>query len=50
MTSDEIRSNIRYNENLIDQYIREKSGLEKQVEELEALRSKYSSLQSRFGE
>lgn len=50
MTIEEIRSNIRYNENLIDQYSREKRDLEKQISELEALSAKYSGLQSRFGD
>lgn len=50
MTIEELRSNIRYNENLIDQYSREKRDLEKQISELEALHAKYSGLQSRFGD
>ena len=50
MTIAEIRSNIRYNENLIEQYSNEKRGLETQISELEALSSKFSGLQSRFGD
>lgn len=48
MTVDEIYGNIRYNENLIDQYTNERRALEAQIEELDLLRSKYSGLQSRF--
>lgn len=50
MTIEEIRSNIRYNENLIAQYSQEKRDLENQISELEALSAKYSGLQSRFGD
>lgn len=50
MTEAEIRSNIRYNEDLIDQYTQEKRDVEAQIDELDALKSKYSGLQSRFGE
>lgn len=50
MTVEEIRSNIRYNENLIDQYISEKADLEKQIDELDLLKSKYSSVQTNFGD
>lgn len=50
MTVEEIRSNIRYNESLIDQYSIEKQKIEKQIEELEEVRGKYANLQNRFGE
>ena len=50
MTVSQIRSNIRYNENLIDEYTRERRELEKQIEELEALGDKYGRLQTRFGD
>jgi peptidoglycan hydrolase CwlO-like protein len=50
MTVSEIYGNIRYNENLIDQYQAERRGLEAQIGELEALRNKFASLQERFGE
>lgn len=49
MTISEIRSNIRYNENLIEQYSQEIKNLENQISELEALNEKYSNLQSEFG-
>lgn len=48
MTSNEIRANIRYHENCIDSYYREKRNLEGQLDDLEALRDKFSSLQNRF--
>lgn len=50
MTVDEIYGNIRYNENLIDQFQRERRDLERQIAELESLRDKFSVLQMRFEE
>lgn len=50
MTIDEIYSNIRYNENLIDSYYAQRRRLEQQINELENLRNKFSSLQNRFCE
>lgn len=48
MTVSEIQSNISYNENLINQFYAEKEELETQIEELEQLRSKFSTLQNNF--
>ena len=50
MTADEIRYNIWYNEDLIDQRIAEKVDLEKQIEELDLLKSKFSRVQTDFGD
>jgi len=50
MTVAEIRSNITYNENLIDQYTSQKRELERQIGELDLLASKFAGLQSRFGD
>lgn len=50
MTVYEIRSNIIYNENLIEQFTNEKQDLENQICELEMLGAKYSGLQSEFGD
>ena len=50
MTEAEIWSNIRYNENKIDEYADQIRRLERQINELESLRNKCSSLQSRFAE
>lgn len=50
MTIDEIYSNIRYNERLIDEYHAQRRQLEQQINELENLRIKFNNLQSRFGE
>lgn len=49
MTEAEIRQNIRYNENLIDQYMADRSNYQREIEELEALKSKYTNLQNDFG-
>ncbi len=49
MTANEIRNNIRYNENLIDQFYAEKAEIEKKIEELECLRAKFTTLQDHFG-
>ncbi len=49
MTANEIRNNIRYNENLIDQFYAEKAEIEKKIEELECLRTKFTTLQDNFG-
>ncbi len=49
MTANEIRDNIRYNENLIDQFYAEKAEIEKKIEELELLRAKFTTLQDNFG-
>lgn len=48
MNVNEIKSNIRYNENLIDQFYSEKLSIEKKIEELEQLRNKFGTLQSNF--
>ena len=48
MTSSEIRGNIRYNENLINQFYNEKRGLESQLNDLESLRNKFTVLQNNF--
>lgn len=48
MTSSEIRGNIRYNENLINQFTNEKRTLEEQINELESLRNKFAVLQNDF--
>lgn len=48
MTPDQIRDNIRYNENLIDQFYSEKTSIEEKIEELEQLRGKFSTLQNSF--
>ncbi len=50
MTIEEVRSNIRYNEDLIDQFTAEKNGLYNQIEELEALGGKFTNLQTKFGD
>lgn len=50
MTEAEIWSNIRYNEQKIDEHAAEIRRLERQINELEALRNKCGSLQSRFSE
>ncbi len=49
MTSSEIRNNIRYNENLINQYNTEKRNINNKLDELECLRDKFSALQNDFG-
>lgn len=49
MTSSEIRNNIRYNENLINQYNAEKCNINNKLDELECLRNKFSTLQNDFG-
>ena len=50
MTADEIRYNIWYNEDLIDQYTSEKASLEKKIDELDQLKSKFGSVQTSFGD
>lgn len=49
MTVSEIRSNIRYNENLIEEFSKEKQNIENQINELEKLNEKYEGLRSKFG-
>ena len=49
MTVNEIRNNIIYNENLIEQYYAEKRSIEAQIDELEQLRGKFTTLQNNFG-
>lgn len=49
MTVSEIRTNIIYNENLIEQYYAEKKTTEAQIIELEQLRGKFTTLQNNFG-
>ena len=48
MTVSEIRNNIYYNENLIDQYRAEKRDLDNKIEELECLRNQITSFQDEF--
>ena len=50
MTEAEIWSNIRYNEQKIDEHAAQIRRLERQINDLEALRNKCSTLQSRFSE
>lgn len=49
MTVNEIRNNIIYNENLIEQFYAEKRTIEAQIDELEQLRGKFTTLQNNFG-
>lgn len=49
MTVNEIRNNIIYNENLINQFYAEKRTIETQINELEQLRGKFTTLQNNFG-
>lgn len=49
MTKAEVKSNIRYNENLIAQYRNNISQLQSQINELERLRTKFQNLQNAFG-
>ncbi|MEE0931023.1 MAG: hypothetical protein UIM53_08485 [Acutalibacteraceae bacterium] len=49
MTISEIQSNINYNEGLIEQFYTEKRTLETQIDELEQLREKFTTLQNNFG-
>lgn len=49
MTVNEIQNNIIYNENLIYQFNYEKREIEAQINELEQLREKFSTLQTNFG-
>lgn len=49
MTVNEIRNNIIYNENLIEQFYAEKRAIESQIDELEQLRDKFTTLQNNFG-
>lgn len=48
MTVDSIRNNIIYNENLVDQFYAEKKSIEAQIDELEQLRGKFTTLQNSF--
>lgn len=48
MTVAEIRNNIIYNENLINQLYDEKRLIEQKIDELEKLREKFSVLQNNF--
>lgn len=50
MTSGEIRAKIRYYEGLIDEYNREKLQLEKDLDELDRLKTKVAGLQTSFGD
>lgn len=50
MNSYEIRNNIRYNENLIDQYYSEKAGIVTKIEELEQLQKRFTTFQNEFCE
>ena len=50
MNSGTIRSNIRYNEDLLDEYSAERKAITEAITELEALKQKYSTLQDKFGE
>ena len=50
MTSGEIRAKIRYYEGLIDEYNREKLQLEKDLDELDRLKTKVTGLQTSFGD
>ena len=50
MNSETIRSNIRYNEDLLDEYSAEKKAITEAITELETLKQKYSTLQDKFGE
>lgn len=50
MTTYQIRSNIRYNEDILDQLQIEKREIERKLEELDALKGKVSNLQLRFGD
>lgn len=49
MTVNEIRNNIIYNENLIEQFHAKKRAIEAQIGELEQLRGKFTTLQNNFG-
>lgn len=49
MTVNDIRNNIIYNENLIDQFYSEKVDIESKIDELERLRGKFTVLQNNFG-
>ncbi len=50
MTVYEIRSNIRYNEDLLDQFYAEKAEIEKKIDELERLSGKFDVLQNNFSQ
>ena len=50
MTVEEIKTNIRYNENLVDEYFIKKKKIESDIFDLEKLRDKFGSLQSNFCE
>ena len=50
MTTYQIRSNITYNENILDELRTEKREVERKLVELDALKVKVSNLQSRFGD
>ena len=50
MTESQIRSNITYNQNILDELYMEKSKIESQLYELDLLRDKVSGLQQRFGD
>ena len=50
MTESRIRSNITYNQNILDELYMEKSKIESQLYELDLLRDKVSGLQQRFGD
>lgn len=48
MTANQIRSNIAYNEDIIDELYEEKMNIERELDELDALKSKISNLQAKF--
>ena len=50
MTESQIRSNITYNQNILDELYMEKSKIESQLYELDLLRDKVFGLQQRFGD
>lgn len=50
MTESQVRANITYNQNILDELYMEKSKIESQLYELDMLRDKVSGLQQRFGE
>lgn len=50
MTSGEIRAKIRYYEGLIDEYNREKLQQEKDLDELDRLKTKVAGLRTSFGD
>lgn len=49
MTEQEIKSNIRYNEELVEPYQGQMRELEEQISSLECLKNKFTTLQTNFG-